>query len=112
MDWLAAHATSVHGEMAVNSCWDLFEQGFNRCVNCMTCPGSHAHTNNGLSATLLRNCIIGALCASLDSVVHMTAQEVLQNLVFQHPMLTLLACTVEGLVRTDEPVARSLRGST
>ncbi|KZT70000.1 acetyl-CoA synthetase-like protein [Daedalea quercina L-15889] len=62
---------------------------------------------NFLSATFLRNRIIGALRASPDSAVQATAREVPQNLVFQHPTLVSLARAVEAFVRADESLARS-----
>ena len=32
-DWLMVHATAVNSETAVNADVDLFEQGFDRCVD-------------------------------------------------------------------------------
>ena len=56
---------------------------------------------NSLSATFLRNRIIGALRESPDSSVVSIAQKITQNFVFQHPTLTSLAQAVSGLIRND-----------
>lgn len=63
--------------------------------------------NDSLSATFLRNRIIGALRASSDSAVNAAAQHVPQNFVFQHPTLASLAKAVSGLVRSDEFIVQS-----
>lgn len=108
-NWLSEHAASVHGDQVVDPGRDLFEQGFDRYVHSllrihMSCHETHlAHS---LSATFLRNRIIGALRGSPDSSVVAIAQQIPQNFVFQHPTLTALARAVSGLVRDDDSVLK------
>ncbi|TFY63083.1 hypothetical protein EVJ58_g3467 [Rhodofomes roseus] len=88
--WLAEHAAGINDERVVDPDRDLFEQGF-----------------DSLSATFLRNRIIGTLRESSDDAINTTARHVPQNFIFQHPTLSSLAEAVAALVRSDDSVVQS-----
>ncbi|KII87501.1 hypothetical protein PLICRDRAFT_257848 [Plicaturopsis crispa FD-325 SS-3] len=79
--WLAAHATDIQDGQAISTDTDLFEQGF-----------------DSLSATFLRNRIIGALRSSKDVAVNQAVGAISQNIVFSNPTITQLASRVVQLV--------------
>ncbi|PCH35037.1 NAD(P)-binding protein [Wolfiporia cocos MD-104 SS10] len=79
--WLLEHAAAISNEKRPTVDHDLFDQGF-----------------DSLSATFLRNRIIGALRESTDPAINDAATRVSQNFVFQYPTLVALAAAVETLV--------------
>ncbi|CCM02157.1 uncharacterized protein FIBRA_04235 [Fibroporia radiculosa] len=81
--WLTEHATAINGGKAPILDKDIFEQGF-----------------DSLSATYLRNRIIGVLRQSSDTAVNAAAQSVPSNFIFQNPTLFALAAAIESLIHT------------
>jgi thioester reductase-like protein len=79
--WLVAHTADIHSGKTVDVEADLFEQGF-----------------DSLSATFLRNRIIGALRSSSDANAHEAAAGVTQNIVFSFPTIKQLAAHISVLV--------------
>lgn len=64
-----------------------------------------------MSATFLRNRIIGALRSSPDTNAREAAQDLTQNFIFSHPTLSALAETVSALVSKDETADTDLVGT-
>ncbi|KAI0942043.1 putative NRPS-like protein biosynthetic cluster [Taiwanofungus camphoratus] len=92
--WLAEHAATINGGKVPIPAGDLFEQGF-----------------DSLSATYLRNRIIGTLRTSADANVAAAVQRVPQNFIFMHPTLAALTQAVVRLVHpgaNDTPAAQAL----
>ncbi|KZP17631.1 putative aminoadipate reductase [Athelia psychrophila] len=79
--WLGVQAADIHSAQRVDFDTDLFSQGF-----------------DSLSATFLRNRIIGALRSSSDPLVSRAGQKVTQNVVFSHPNIRQLAAHISQLV--------------
>ncbi|TCD65529.1 putative PKS/NRPS-like protein biosynthetic cluster [Steccherinum ochraceum] len=79
--WLVLHATSIGQGKEPSATVDIFEQGF-----------------DSLSATYLRNRIIGALRTSSNSAAREAATRVPQNFVFEHPTLQHLAIALVLLI--------------
>ncbi|THG96088.1 hypothetical protein EW026_g5678 [Hermanssonia centrifuga] len=79
--WLHKHAASLNEDRELDSSADLFEAGF-----------------DSLSATFLRNRIIGALRVSNDTAVQEAVRGVSQNFIFDHPTITELATAIYTLV--------------
>ncbi|KAL4077419.1 putative nonribosomal peptide synthetase, partial [Scleroderma citrinum] len=80
-DWLMVHATAVNSDTSVNPEVDLFEQGF-----------------DSLSATFLRNRIVGSLKASPIESVRVVASRISPNVVFSNPTLAVLANHLVNLI--------------
>ncbi|PCH36937.1 acetyl-CoA synthetase-like protein [Wolfiporia cocos MD-104 SS10] len=83
-EWLVETGASIGGGKAPDVHEDLFQQGY-----------------DSLSATFLRNRIIGALRASTDPAAKAAARDVRPNFVFAHPTLAALASAIVGLVNPD-----------
>ncbi|KAG1905243.1 putative aminoadipate reductase [Suillus fuscotomentosus] len=79
--WLKVHATAVNAEKAVDPDVDLFAQGF-----------------DSLSATFLKNRIIGSLSSSSDRNVQVSASRIDQNIIFSNPSIHQLARSVINAV--------------
>ncbi|KAG0702280.1 putative aminoadipate reductase [Suillus ampliporus] len=75
--WLMVHAIAVNADKAVDPDTDFFAQGF-----------------DSLSATFLRNRIIGSLRSSPDGDVQASAPRIDQNIVFLNPSIRQLARSV------------------
>ncbi|KAG2364532.1 putative aminoadipate reductase [Suillus spraguei] len=80
-EWLKAHATAVNADKAVDPDADLFAQGF-----------------DSLSATFLKNRIIGSLSSSPDPDLQASALRIDQNIIFSNPSIRLLARSVINAV--------------
>ncbi|TFK51599.1 acetyl-CoA synthetase-like protein [Heliocybe sulcata] len=81
MDWLVAQAADVNRGLSPEVDLDLFAQGF-----------------DSLSATFLKNRIIGALRSSQNPSVKDAAARVSQNIVFAHPTIRQLANKLASIV--------------
>ncbi|KZP16234.1 acetyl-CoA synthetase-like protein [Athelia psychrophila] len=79
--WLGVQALDVNSNKPVDADTDLFSQGF-----------------DSLSATFLRNRVIGALRASADPDAFKAARKITQNIVFSHPTLKQLSAHLVQLV--------------
>ncbi|OAX38467.1 putative aminoadipate reductase [Rhizopogon vinicolor AM-OR11-026] len=75
--WLLIHAAAANGGKAVDYHTDLFAQGF-----------------DSLSATFLKNCIIGSLGSSSDRNVQASSSRIDQNIIFSSPSICRLARSV------------------
>ncbi|TCD65176.1 putative NRPS-like protein biosynthetic cluster [Steccherinum ochraceum] len=84
--WLFEHAQAImtDGGNKLSPSVDLFDTGF-----------------DSLSATYLRNRIIGALRSAKDPEVRAAAQHVPQELIFNNPTLVKLAAAVINLIHPD-----------
>ncbi|TCD65346.1 putative NRPS-like protein biosynthetic cluster [Steccherinum ochraceum] len=82
--WLSAHATAINEGQEPSSSVDLFQQGF-----------------DSLSATYLRNRILGALRASDDPAVREAAHKVPDDIIFANPTIQWLAGVLSSLVSGD-----------
>ncbi|KAG2076565.1 putative aminoadipate reductase [Suillus decipiens] len=80
-EWLKVHAAAVNADKAVDPDADLFAQGF-----------------DSLSATFLKNRIIGSLSSSSDSDLQASASRIDQNIIFSNPSIRLLAKSVINTV--------------
>ncbi|KAH7929525.1 putative nonribosomal peptide synthetase [Leucogyrophana mollusca] len=83
--WLNEHATKISSGREIAPDVDFFSQGF-----------------DSLSATYLRNRIIGGLRNSPDSGLKNAAPRVAQNIIFENPTIKLLAKKVASLVGQPE----------
>ncbi|KAG1870690.1 putative aminoadipate reductase [Suillus subalutaceus] len=79
--WLKIHAAAVNADKAVDPDTDLFAQGF-----------------DSLSATFLKNRIIGSLSSSPDRDVQASASRIDQNIIFSSPSIRQLARSVINAV--------------
>ncbi|KAG1835812.1 putative aminoadipate reductase [Suillus subalutaceus] len=79
--WLTVHATAVNADKAVDPDTDLFAQGF-----------------DSLSATFLKNRIIGSLSSSSDRDVQASVLRIDQNIIFSSPSIRRLARSVINAV--------------
>ncbi|KZT05734.1 putative aminoadipate reductase [Laetiporus sulphureus 93-53] len=91
-EWLAIQATSVNNHHTVTKSKDLFEQGF-----------------DSLSATLLRNRIIGALSASSDVAANTASREIHSDFVFSYPTIGELAAAISNLVNPGSPTRLAVK---
>ncbi|CAL1709603.1 unnamed protein product [Somion occarium] len=80
-EWLSSHAASLLNEQSPKSDVDIFEQGF-----------------DSLSATYLRNRIIGALNSSPDPHIQKAASEIPPDFIFANPTIQRLSTAVVALV--------------
>ncbi|KAG2068654.1 putative aminoadipate reductase [Suillus decipiens] len=80
-EWLKVHATTVNADKVVDPDTDLFAQGF-----------------DSLSATFLKNRIIGSLSSSSDRDLQASASRIDQNIIFSSPSIRLLARSVINAV--------------
>ncbi|KAG1855628.1 putative aminoadipate reductase [Suillus subalutaceus] len=80
-EWLKIHAAAVNADKAVDPDTDLFAQGF-----------------DSLSATFLKNRIIGSLSSSPDRDVQASASRIDQNIIFSSPSIRRLARSVINAV--------------
>ncbi|KAH9951150.1 hypothetical protein B0H21DRAFT_855734, partial [Amylocystis lapponica] len=87
--WLRTHAASLNRDVVPTPNEDIFEQGF-----------------DSLSATFLRNHIIGILRASSNHAANAAARLVTPNFVYSHPTLAGLADAVAGLVESGSVGAK------
>ncbi|KAH7913622.1 putative aminoadipate reductase [Hygrophoropsis aurantiaca] len=83
--WLLIHAAAVNSDKEVAPDVDLFEQGF-----------------DSLSATFLKNRILGSLASSTDSDLRAAVGRINQNIIFTSPTIKLLSKNVIGAVANDE----------
>ncbi|KAG1750096.1 putative aminoadipate reductase [Suillus lakei] len=79
--WLTVHAAAVNANKAVDPDTDLFAQGF-----------------DSLSATFLKNRILGSLSSSSDRNVQTSALRIDQNIIFSSPSIRRLARSVINAV--------------
>ena len=103
--WLIVHATTVNSETTVNADVDLFEQGFDRYVWISFLKAAQLIFPKSLSATFLRNRIIGSLKASPMKNVRDVASRVSANVVFSNPTLTGLANELVNLINGKTSMA-------
>ena len=101
--WLLAHAKAIMTDSGdhLSPYVDMFEHGFDRFVftSCLTLiPLNFA---SSLSATYLRNRILGALRSSSDSAVQAAAKHVPQDFIFAHPSIRNLGSAVIRLIHPD-----------
>ncbi|KAG0703313.1 putative aminoadipate reductase [Suillus ampliporus] len=75
--WLMVHAAAVNSDKAVDPDTDVFAQGF-----------------DSLSATFLKNRIIGSLSSSSDRDIQASASRIDQNIIFSSPSIRQLARSV------------------
>ncbi|THH28493.1 hypothetical protein EUX98_g5705 [Antrodiella citrinella] len=91
-EWLVKHATTINKGQEPVATVDIFDQGF-----------------DSLSATFLRNRIIGTLRSSSDANVRDAATRISQEFVFLHTTLQRLAAAVVHLVYpqkvSEEPMS-------
>ncbi|KAG1870691.1 putative aminoadipate reductase [Suillus subalutaceus] len=80
-EWLKVHAAAVNADKAVDPDADLFAQGF-----------------DSLSATFLKNRIIGSLSSSSDRDIQASASRIDQNIIFSSPSIRQLARSVINAV--------------
>ncbi|CAL1703594.1 unnamed protein product [Somion occarium] len=80
-EWLTQHAASINDQSSPKLDGDLFEQGF-----------------DSLSATFLRNRIIGALNSSSEPSAQKAAASIPQEFIFTHPTIQRLAAAIVSLV--------------
>ncbi|KII85651.1 hypothetical protein PLICRDRAFT_44986 [Plicaturopsis crispa FD-325 SS-3] len=93
--FLVEHAKDINQGHDVQPTVDLFEQGF-----------------DSLSATFLRNRIIGALRSSLDDSAKAAVRLISQNIIFAYPTLTQLAAQISALVAHPSIAATVDEGKT
>lgn len=79
--WLIQHCVSINGGEDVSPTMDLFDQGF-----------------DSLHATFLRNRVIASLRSADDDSIRTAAQNISQNIVYEHPTLSELATALVALV--------------
>ncbi|KZP17473.1 putative aminoadipate reductase [Athelia psychrophila] len=79
--WLGVQAADIHSAQPIDVDTDLFSQGF-----------------DSLSATFLRNRIMGTLRLSSDPQTFKAVQKVTQNVVFSHPTIRQLSAHIAQLV--------------
>ncbi|KAG1835183.1 putative aminoadipate reductase [Suillus variegatus] len=79
--WLKVHAAAVNADKEVDPDADLFTQGF-----------------DSLSATFLKNRIIGSLSSSSDRDLQASASRIDQNIIFSSPSIRQLARSVINVV--------------
>ncbi|KAK2461112.1 hypothetical protein APHAL10511_006891 [Amanita phalloides] len=79
--WLLDHAATINPNDHIDPHDDLFAQGF-----------------DSLSATYLRNRILGALRKSLDPEIREAAAHVPPNVIFENPTIQLLSAQIAALV--------------
>ncbi|KAG2093538.1 putative aminoadipate reductase [Suillus discolor] len=79
--WLKVHAAAVNADKEVDPDADLFTQGF-----------------DSLSATFLKNRIIGSLSSSSDRDLQASASRIDQNIIFSSPSIRQLARSVINAV--------------
>ncbi|TCD66635.1 putative NRPS-like protein biosynthetic cluster [Steccherinum ochraceum] len=84
-EWLVKHATIINNGRTPSAAADIFEQDF-----------------DSLSATFLRNRVIGALKRSSQPAARAAASEVPQDLIFRYPVLQHLASAIVDLVEGGE----------
>ncbi|KZP33662.1 acetyl-CoA synthetase-like protein [Athelia psychrophila] len=82
--WLAAQSVDIRSQGVINTSVDIFSQGF-----------------DSLSATSLRNRIMGALRSSSDPAVSSAVIGITQNFVFSHPTIKKLAMRIADLLTTS-----------
>jgi thioester reductase-like protein/acyl-CoA synthetase (AMP-forming)/AMP-acid ligase II len=80
-EWLKVHAAAVNADKAVDPDADLFAQGF-----------------DSLSATFLKNRIIGSLSSSSDRDIQASTSRIDQNIIFSNPSIRQLARSVINAV--------------
>ncbi|KAF7973245.1 hypothetical protein HWV62_15753 [Athelia sp. TMB] len=83
--WLGVQAADINSDSPLDAGTDLFSQGF-----------------DSLSATFLRNRIMGALRSSSDPQVTQAVQKISQNVVFSNPTIKQLSAHIAQLVSGDE----------
>ncbi|KZP33250.1 putative nonribosomal peptide synthetase [Athelia psychrophila] len=82
--WLAAQSVDIQSQGVIDASVDIFSQGF-----------------DSLSATSLRNRIMGALRSSSDPRASSAVTGIAQNFVFSYPTIKKLARRIADLVRGD-----------
>ncbi|GJE97028.1 acetyl-CoA synthetase-like protein [Phanerochaete sordida] len=82
--WLLDLAGSVSAEHTLNPDEDVFQQGF-----------------DSLSATFLRNRIVGALRVSTNPAVRSAARKISSNFIFDHPTMRSLAAALTSLTSPE-----------
>ncbi|KAH9946609.1 hypothetical protein B0H21DRAFT_693457 [Amylocystis lapponica] len=89
LGWLQEHVAVLNNDVVPNPSEDIFEHGF-----------------DSLSATFLRNHIIGALRAASNHATNAAALHIPLNFVYTHPTLAGLADAVAGLVESGSVSAK------
>jgi len=96
--WLSVHAAAVNDNKAVDPDTDLFSQGFDRWVENQSRLVICLLRTFSLSATFLKNRIIGSLNSSSDCDVQASASRIDQNIIFSSPSIRRLARSVINAV--------------
>jgi hypothetical protein len=103
--WLMIHATIVNTGKAVHRDTDFFSQGFDRWVEGESCLALRLTHISSLSATFLKNRIIGSLRSSSDTQVQESASRIQQSIIFSSPSIRKLArCVVNTVLPGKGPV--------
>lgn len=97
-NWLAEHAASLNNGSAPAVSADIFAAGFDRCALPHSVCAVRSTSALSLSATILRNRIIGALRSSQDTKAQQAAANITQNFIFDHPTIEQLAQAVAALL--------------
>ena len=94
-EWLSEHATAINEGRTPDSSADLFEQGFDRYdLIAIHTLSYDPHVYYSLSATFLRNRILGAFRSSPDPFVQAAAATIPADIVFANPTIQWLAAVV------------------
>lgn len=96
--WLGVQAADIHSAQPLDVDADLFSQGFDRSAPCQIITTSVLMFFDSLSATSLRNRIMGTLRSSSDPRAPKAVQKVTQNVFFSHPTIRQLSAHVAQLV--------------
>jgi hypothetical protein len=96
--WLMVHAVAVNAGKAVHPDTDLFAQDFDMWVECESRFALCLFCFPSLSATFLKNRIIGSLLSSSDRQVQESASRIEQNTIFSSPSIRQLARSVINAV--------------
>ena len=103
-NWLMVHAVAVNAGKAVHPGTDLFAQGFDRWVQGKSRLALHLLHTSSLSATFLKNRIIGSLRSSSDRQVQESAFQIQENIIFSSPSIRQLARSViRAVLRENGP---------
>ncbi|KAH7928011.1 putative aminoadipate reductase [Leucogyrophana mollusca] len=86
--WVMIHAAAVNSDKQIHPDADFFEQGF-----------------DSLSATFLKNRIIGSLTSSKDTNLRAAAGRINQNIIFTSPTIRRLAKNVISAVANEDASA-------
>jgi hypothetical protein len=101
--WLSSLAASIRDGQALEKNVDLFEQGFDR-YGASVPLASLSDLVLSLSATFLRNHIIGALRGSSEST---SAAKIDNGFVYAHPTISGMASVIVSFINPDSGTAAS-----